>query len=75
VEQPKPVNHRPPRSMGNDLELAEMMAPMLRISESTNNGTRVTYMSRVFPYAMEYFLPIRSGRMMLGMNAVTPPTV
>jgi len=33
VEQPKPVNHRPPRSMGNDLALAEIMAPVLRISK------------------------------------------
>jgi hypothetical protein len=40
VEQPKPVNHRPPRSMGNDLELAEMMAPILIISTTNKQGHR-----------------------------------
>jgi hypothetical protein len=32
VEQPNPVSHLPPRIIGNDLEFAEIMAPILVMS-------------------------------------------
>jgi hypothetical protein len=76
VEHPNPVSQRPPRSIENDFEFAEMMAPMLRRQYmSFRNGNLYTDMRRVLPYAIEYLRPMRSGRMMLGRKAVTPPTV
>jgi hypothetical protein len=41
VEHPKPVSHRPPRIIGNDFELAEMIAPILKYQpDVTDNMSR-----------------------------------